>query len=228
MLTTRAGRAWLTALAVITILAVGVVLLMNSGSKGDDANRSEAAPTADAGGVQVVRDSSHRLNDLPDPKVTLVEFLDFECEGCRAAYPLVEELRNQYGDRVEFVIRYFPLSGHFNGERAARAVEAAAQQGQLEAMYRKMYETQSEWGEQRVPADDVFRGFATDLDLDMAAFDAAYNDPATLERIRVDQQDGEKLGVMGTPTFFVNGQQIVLRRAEDLRTAVEDALQNTP
>ncbi|MBX9921909.1 MULTISPECIES: DsbA family protein [Mycobacteriaceae] len=201
---------------------------MNSGSKGDDANRSEAAPTADAGGVQVVRDSSHRLNDLPDPKVTLVEFLDFECEGCRAAYPLVEELRNQYGDRVEFVIRYFPLSGHFNGERAARAVEAAAQQGQLEAMYRKMYETQSEWGEQRVPADDVFRGFATDLNLDMAAFDAAYNDPATLERIRVDQQDGEKLGVMGTPTFFVNGQQIALRRAEDLRTAVEDALQNTP
>ena len=228
MLTTRAGRAWLTALAVITILAVGVVLLMNSGGKGDDANRSEAAPTADAGGVQVVRDSSHRLNDLPDPKVTLVEFLDFECEGCRAAYPLVEELRNQYGDRVEFVIRYFPLSGHFNGERAARAVEAAAQQGQLEAMYRKMYETQSEWGEQRVPADDVFRGFATDLNLDMAAFDAAYNDPATLERIRVDQQDGEKLGVMGTPTFFVNGQQIALRRAEDLRTAVEDALQNTP
>jgi protein-disulfide isomerase len=228
LLTTRAGRAWLTALAVITILAVGVVLLMNSGSKGDDANRSEAAPTADAGGVQVVRDSSHRLNDLPDPKVTLVEFLDFECEGCRAAYPLVEELRNQYGDRVEFVIRYFPLSGHFNGERAARAVEAAAQQGQLEAMYRKMYETQSEWGEQRVPADDVFRGFATDLDLDMAAFDAAYSDPATLERIRVDQQDGEKLGVMGTPTFFVNGQQIALRRAEDLRTAVEDALQNTP
>ncbi|GAS96267.1 DSBA oxidoreductase [Mycolicibacterium canariasense] len=215
-------------MAVITILAVGVVLLMNSGSKGDDANRSEAAPTADAGGVQVVRDSSHRLNDLPDPKVTLVEFLDFECEGCRAAYPLVEELRNQYGDRVEFVIRYFPLSGHFNGERAARAVEAAAQQGQLEAMYRKMYETQSEWGEQRVPADDVFRGFATDLNLDMAAFDAAYNDPATLERIRVDQQDGEKLGVMGTPTFFVNGQQIALRRAEDLRTAVEDALQNTP
>lgn len=224
MLKTRAGRAWLTALAVITILAVGVVLLMNSGSKGDDANRSEGVPTPDAGGVQVVRDSSHRLNDLPDPKVTLVEFLDFECEGCRAAYPLVEELRNQYGDRVEFVIRYFPLSGHFNGERAARAVEAAAQQGQLEAMYRKMYETQSEWGEQRVPADDVFRGFATDLDLDMTAFDAAYNDPATLERIRVDQQDGEKLGVMGTPTFFVNGQQIALRRAEDLRAAVEDAL----
>lgn len=76
--------------------------------------------TADTGGAQVVRESRHRLNDPQNAKVTVVEFLDFECEGCRAAYPLVEELRNEYGDRVEFVMRYFPLSGHFNGERAAR------------------------------------------------------------------------------------------------------------
>ncbi|WP_082901998.1 DsbA family protein [Mycobacterium adipatum] len=224
MLKTRAGRAWLTAFAVVTIVAVAVVLLITRGDNDD--RRAAPAPsgTADTGAAQVVRDSSHRLTDPPDPEATLVEFLDFECEGCRAAYPLVEELRTEYGDRVEFVLRYFPLSGHFNGERAARAVEAAAQQGQLEAMYRKMFDTQAEWGEQRVPADDVFRGFAADLGLDMTAFEAAYNDPATLERIRVDQRDGEMLGVMGTPTFFVNGQQIALRRAEDLRAAVEDAL----
>ncbi|MCF6388792.1 DsbA family protein [Mycobacterium sp. MBM] len=224
MLKTRAGRAWLTAFAVVTIVAVAVVLLITRGDNDD--RRAAPAPsgTADTGAAQVVRDSSHRLTDPPDPEATLVEFLDFECEGCRAAYPLVEELRTEYGDRVEFVLRYFPLSGHFNGERAARAVEAAAQQGQLEAMYRKMFDTQAEWGEQRVPADDVFRGFAADLGLDMTAFEAAYNDPATLERIRVDQRDGEGLGVMGTPTFFVNGQQIALRRAEDLRAAVEDAL----
>ncbi|ANE82595.1 thioredoxin [Mycobacterium adipatum] len=214
----------MTAFAVVTIVAVAVVLLITRGDNDD--RRAAPAPsgTADTGAAQVVRDSSHRLTDPPDPEATLVEFLDFECEGCRAAYPLVEELRTEYGDRVEFVLRYFPLSGHFNGERAARAVEAAAQQGQLEAMYRKMFDTQAEWGEQRVPADDVFRGFAADLGLDMTAFEAAYNDPATLERIRVDQRDGEMLGVMGTPTFFVNGQQIALRRAEDLRAAVEDAL----
>ena len=167
MLKTRAGRAWLTAFAVVTIVAVAVVLLITRGDNDD--RRAAPAPsgTADTGAAQVVRDSSHRLTDPPDPEATLVEFLDFECEGCRAAYPLVEELRTEYGDRVEFVLRYFPLSGHFNGERAARAVEAAAQQGQLEAMYRKMFDTQAEWGEQRVPADDVFRGFAADLGLEL-------------------------------------------------------------
>lgn len=218
MLKTRAGRAWMTAFAVLVILAVGVVLLVTRG----EGDRSAQAP--DTGAVQVVRDSSHRLNAPHDARVTFVEFLDFECEGCRAAYPIVEQLRKDYGDRVEFVLRYFPLSGHFNGERAARAVEAAAQQGQLEAMYRKMFDTQAEWGEQRTPADGVFRGFAEDLGLDMAAFDAAYDDPATLERIRVDQRDGAALGVMGTPTFFVDGQQIPVQSSEDLRNAIDSAL----
>lgn len=103
---------------------------------------------------------------------------------------------------MNFVLRYFPLRSHFNAERAARAVEAAAQQGQLEAMYRKMYETQAQWGEKQIPADDVFRGFAQQLGLDMEAFDATYNDPATLERIQLDIADGTALGVQGTPTFY--------------------------
>jgi protein-disulfide isomerase len=104
-------------------------------------------------------------------------------------------------------------------------VEAAAQQGQLEAMYHKMYETQPEWGERSTPADDVFRGFAAELGLDMADFDAAYNAPATLERIRLDVNDGEALGVQGTPTFFINGDQVRLRGPDDLRNAIENALQ---
>lgn len=218
MLKTPAFRAWVTALGVLVILTVAVVLLITGG------DRDRSAQPAETGAVQVVRDSSHRLNAPPDPRATFVEFLDFECEGCRAAYPIVEQLRGEYGDRVEFVLRYFPLSGHFNGERAARAVEAAAQQGQIEAMYRKMFETQAEWGEQRTPADDVFRGFADEMGLDMPDFDRVYNDPATLERIRVDQRDGEMLGVQGTPTFFVDGQQILVQTPDDLRNAIEGAL----
>lgn len=219
MLKTRTGRALLTAMAVTVIVAVAVVLLINRDDGATD------AATGAVGPAQLVRDSSHRLNDPQDARVTFVEFLDFECEGCRAAYPIVEQLRDEYGDRVEFVLRYFPMSGHFNAERAARAVEAAAQQGQLEAIYHRMYETQAEWGEKRTPADDVFRGFASQLGLDMAAFDAAYNDPATLERIRLDQRDGEELGVQGTPTFFVDGRQILVRDPDDLRNAIEVALQ---
>ena len=210
-------RVLLTAFAVITlIVGAGVYLSVR------DKDAPAAAQSADVG--KVVRENSHRLNNVPESDVTFVEFLDFECEGCRAAFPTVEQLRSEYGDRVNFVIRYFPLPSHANAERAARAVEAAAQQGKLEPMYKKMYETQAEWGEKRTPADDVFRGFATQLGLDMAAFDAAYSDQATLERINQDVADGTALGVQGTPAFFIDGEQVRYQSPDDLRNAIEDAL----
>ena len=215
---TPLGRALLTAMVVIVVAAVGIVVLV---LRTDD--RAERLPAA-SGGVELVRPDSHRLDDPPGATVSFVEFLDFECEGCLAAYPIVEQLRADYGDRVEFVLRYFPLSGHFNAERAARAVEAAAQQGRLEAMYHKMYDTQPQWGERRTPADEVFRGFAAELGLDMARFDAAYVDPATAARVRSDFEDGLALGVQGTPTFFIDGEQIPVQRPDDLRRALDAAL----
>lgn len=127
---------------------------------------STPVPTETSGAL-VVREDSRLLNDVPDATVTFVEFLDFECEACAAVFPAIEQLRQTYGDRVSFVIRYFPLPSHFNSERAARAVEAAAQQGELEAMYTKMYQTQTEWGEQQIPKDDLFRQYAQELGLDL-------------------------------------------------------------
>lgn len=211
----------LLTLFVIAVATVGTVVFL---SVRDAGSTPDIALDGSPAG-QTVRENSHRLNSVPDSDIYFVEFLDFECEGCRALYPAIEQLRAEYGDRVNFVLRYFPLRSHFNAERAARAVEAAAQQGQLEAMYRKMYETQAQWGEQQTPADDVFRGFAQQLDLDMGAFDATYNDPATLERIQLDVDDGTALGVQGTPTFFINDERIQPRSYEDLTTALDQALE---
>ena len=210
-------------LLTIFVIAVATVATVVFLSVRDTGSTAEVALDDSTAG-QTVRDNSHRLNSVPDSDIYFVEFLDFECEGCRALYPVVEQLRAEYGDRVNFVLRYFPLRSHFNAERAARAVEAAAQQGQLEAMYKKMYETQAEWGEQQVPADDVFREFAQQLGLDMGAFDATSNDPATLERIQLDVSDGTALGVQGTPTFFINDERIQPRSYEDLTTALDQAL----
>lgn len=189
--------------------------------------RSDAEPEIEAGSSAAsvaARPDSHRLTTVPDAKATFVEFLDFECESCAAVHPAIEELRAEYGDRVEFVVRYFPMPGHFNGERAARAVEAAAQQGKFEQMYQVMFETQPQWGEKRVPMDDVFRGFAADLGLDLDAFDAAYNDPATATRIQADIADGKSLGARGTPTFFINGKMIEPTSYEDLTNEFDAAL----
>ncbi|MCH9730181.1 MAG: DsbA family protein [Actinomycetia bacterium] len=212
-------RILLTVFVVITaIVGVGVYL----SARHDDAPAAGQVQVEDVG--QLVRDNSHRLNTAPNSDVNFVEFLDFECEACRAAFPLVEQLRAEYGNRVNFIVRYFPIQSHFNAERAARAVEAAAQQGKFEQMYKKMYETQGHWGEQQTPADAIFRGFAAELGLDMVAFDTAYDDPATLDRINVDVADGVALGVRGTPTFFLDGTRVQPRSYEDMSAAVDKAL----
>lgn len=213
-LNTRISVGIAAAFAVV----VAILLVANAADSDDN------PPAAAAVDERLIRPDSHTLNVAADNKVTFVEFLDFECESCRAAYPAVEQLRKDYAGRVTFVVRYFPIPSHFNAERAARAVEAAAKQGKFEQMYQKMYETQSEWGEQRVPADAWFRGYAQELGLDLTAYDQAYADPATLERIRKDVADGEALGVSGTPTFFVNGKKLQPESVQDLIAAIDAEL----
>ncbi|MFF1819855.1 DsbA family protein [Kribbella sp. NPDC058245] len=206
------------AIAAAFILIAGVLVAVKANDK------PAASPVSEGRVDSLVRADSHKLDVAADGKATFVEFLDFECESCGAAFPVVEQLRKTYAGKVTFVVRYFPLPGHFNAERAARAVEAAAKQDKFEQMYQKMYETQAEWGEQRVPADDRFRGYAEELGLDVVAWDKDYADPATLERIKRDIADGEALGVTGTPTFFLNGEKLQPQSAQDLTASIDAAL----
>lgn len=208
---------WTVIVVVVVVFAVVVGVAVALSGRGEDA--------AAAGGTQVVRDDSRVLQAADDEgAVTFVEFLDFECEACGAAYPFVEQLREEYAGRVEFVLRYFPGTGHFNAENAAVAVEAAAQQGYLEQMYSRMYETQTEWGEGQTSEAERFRGYAQDLGLDMQAYDAAVADPATLDRVLSDRADGIDLGVQGTPTFFIDGARQDPTSYQDLADALDAAL----
>lgn len=199
-------------------LVVGLVILFNA--LGED--EGQAAGTTSS--AEVVREDSHRLSQAQDEKAVLVEFLDFECESCLAAYPLVEDLSEEYGENLTVVSRYFPLPGHPNSETAAAAVEAAAQQGKFKEMHARMYETQTEWSHTNEDRSPVFRGYAEDLALDMAAYDAAIADPATMERVNADKNDGIALNVQGTPTFFLDGRKIQPATAEEFRSLIETAI----
>ena len=215
-------------LSLVAALVAGVlvVLLVAGSSDEEPASAAEtvAAGTAAEPAVPVIRPDSHRLSTARDGKVTLVEFLDFECESCGALYPYMEELREQYDGRVTFAIRYFPLPGHFNGENAALAVEAAARQGALEPMYRLMFETQAEWGEARTSHAKTFEGYARRLGLDMARFRRDVADPSTAARVARDQDDGYDLGVEATPTLFLNGEPLPIESPEQLQAAIDGAL----
>ncbi|GIM65632.1 hypothetical protein Pve01_86360 [Planomonospora venezuelensis] len=210
------------AVAVIVILAIGGVIIASQSQQRDQTAAADvSAATADGA---IVREDSRILGEEGSSDVTFVEFLDFECEACGAAYPIVEDLRAKYAGEVTFVIRYFPLPGHFNAGRAARAVESAARQGELDAMYSKMYETQKEWGEAQDPKDDLFRSFAEEIGLDMDQYDADYASQEVDERISRDVADGESLGVTGTPTFYVDGELFQPKTVEDFSAALDEAL----
>jgi protein-disulfide isomerase len=150
---------------LVMVALAGLVVVVAATAGGDGSDTDVAAVGTDA--ERLVRPDSQRLNEA-DGDDTFVEFLDFECESCRAAHPAVEQLREEYGDRVTFVVRYMPLHG--NSEAASRAAEAAAAQGKFEEMYDLLFETQPEWGEKSSSQEEVFFGFAEQLGLDMDRF----------------------------------------------------------
>lgn len=190
--------------------------------------RSTPPPGAEGKPASVVQLNSHVLDDGGEGAVTVVEFLDFECEACGAFYPIVEDIREKFSGQITYVVRYFPLPGHTNSTNAALAAEAAAGQDRFEDMYHRLFETQAEWGESQESRADLFRGFAEQLGLDMAAYDAAIADPETLARVEMDLNEGQALGVSSTPTFFVDGEPLELQRWDDLEDAITQALSTAP
>lgn len=160
-----------------------------------------------------------------DGKVTVVEYLDLECPSCRAAFPGVERLKTEYGERVTFDVRHFPIPSHRNAELAAVAVEAAGAQGKRDDMFRMMFDAQQEWGGQQTSQRAVFVGFAQQLGLDQAAFEKALDDPALRERVLAQRTEGSKAGVTGTPTFFINGTKFTGAPSYDkLKAAIDEEL----
>lgn len=202
-----------TAIVVVVLVVSGIIWW----------NLSRPAPV-DAGPPQLVRDNSQILDDGGAGSVTVVEFLDFECEACGAAYPYVEDLRAQYKGDITYVVRYFPLPGHFNSKNAALAAEAASMQGKFEDMYHALFASQAQWGEAQESRADVFRTLAEDIGLDMTAYDQDVAAPATLERVEFDLAEGRSLGVSSTPTFFVNDELLELSSWSDLTGAIDAEL----
>lgn len=209
----------LTGLMIIAVIAFIVASIVQAPSP-------EAAPVTNevTKSESVLQPNTHILDDAGEGAATLVEFLDFECEACGAFYPVVEELREDFEGEVTFAFLYFPLPGHVNSTTAALAVEAAAQQGKLEEMYARMFETQAEWGESQESKADLFRQYAEELGLDLLEYDMAVAAPETLERVKADFEAGVALGVQSTPTFFLNERPVQLASFDDLRAAIEAEL----
>lgn len=154
------------------------------------------------------------------PRVTLVEYGDFECPNCKQAAPAVALLLKRHEGRLRLVYRHFPLEEvHPHALQAALAAEAAAGQGKFWPMHDLLFENQRHLELPRL------RGYAAQLELDMARFDAEMGDTVYLQRVREEMAGGRASGVRATPTFFVNGAlRDVSFGLQHLAEAVEQAL----
>lgn len=221
-----------TAFAFVLFLPVLVLAAAcGDGSDQQPSGLPESSSTATSAAGQgttpaeqerLIRDDSPVLGRMDAP-VTMVEFLDPECESCRAAFPVIKELLDEYPDELRLVVRYFPLHG--NSVLAAQATEAAGEQGKYAEMQAILFERQPEWGEKQDSQEDLFIKYAGELGLNIDKFTAALDNPDYREKVDRDRADGIALGVTGTPTFFVNGQWVSQPSYNALKAAIDQALE---
>jgi len=146
-------------------------------------------------------DVTARDHRLGSGSRTLIEYGDFECDDCGAAFPILQRVQRLMGDEACFVFRHFPLASHPHAMAAAEAAEAAAAQGRFWEMHGLLYDRQTALER----ADLV--GYARELELDVARFERDLDGHVHLARIREDIESAKILGVRGTPALFVNGVQ---------------------
>ena len=170
--------------------------------------RTASIPTAEESLAALALVADDHKKGAEAGKVVLVEYLDFECEACGAFYPVVKQLEKEFGDRVTFVARYFPLQGHKNGMTAALAAEAAGRQGKFWEMHDLMYERQKDWGEKQVATPQVFEAYAEELGLNMEQFKTDVASASVKERVERNLNQAIELKLEGTPSFFLQGKKI--------------------
>ena len=153
--------------------------------------------------------------------ITLVEYGDYECPACSAAYPIVKAVQKHFGEKLRVVFRNFPLTKlHPQAESAAEVAEFAAAHARFWEMHDGLYENQDELG---LP---LYLALAESLDLRAADLTEALEKHSFRPKVRADFSGGLKSGVNGTPTFYINGKRHDGSfELEDLVGAIDAALQ---
>lgn len=221
-------------IAALLILGAGIGLYLYRGTPAaapKTVNSNTSAPVVPA--EVLIRPDSASLGPA-EAGVTIVEFLDPECESCAAFAPTVKKVVGSYDGKVRLVVRYMPL--HPNSMVAANLIEAAGEQGKYWQMFDLLLEKQPEWGTRHGPATTtqqpdaaaLFQKYAMQLGLDLAKVEAALKENKFKTKIERDRADGTTAGVKQTPTLFVNGRRLARLNEGDLRMLVEKGLTDAP
>jgi len=178
------------------------------------AGKGEKEALADAEASRFAHPPEHKLLEDPieiptagapetgpnDAPITLVEFSDFQCPYCTLATPQLQLVLKAYPTQVRLFFKQFPLDMHSQAALAAAAAVAAQKQGKFWPMHDALFASHGDLSRPTILA------IASAIGLDMKRFEADLNSPEVRKAVARDQEDGSNVGVMSTPTLFIDGQ----------------------
>lgn len=196
-------------IGIIIVVVIGGSIVL-SGSVGERNNEG------------VVTGMTHSKGNK-DASVVLVEYSDFQCPACAAFQPVLSDALERFGDSLNFEYKHFPLPIHSFAEQAARAAEAAGQQGKFFEFHDKVFAEQAAWSKSVNPSVFFVR-YATELGLDVDQFTRQMKSSALRDEVSKDRADGTALKITGTPTFFLNGEKMDIKTYDDFITQIAAAI----
>jgi protein-disulfide isomerase len=150
-----------------------------------------------------VASAGHPSRGAASAPITIIEFSDFQCPFCRAAEGSLKQVQQKYGDQIKLVYMDFPLGFHPHAMDAARAARCAADQDKFWPFHDAIFLDQKKLD------PDNLKQTAAKIGLDSNKFNSCFSTAKHDAGIRKDMAEGDSLGVTGTPTFFINGRELV-------------------
>ena len=190
--------------------------LLDSAQAGIPAGKYLTLPSVDE------RDIKFGSDEAP---VRIVEFTDFQCPFCKSFHETLRNTVKQYGDKVQYVFKNYPLPIHANAESAALAGECAHEQGKFSDYADILFGKQGEWEKLKDPLQK-FREYAKTLKLDAKLFGNCLDDKKYADRVKTNMDEGKSFNIGGTLGTFVNGTFLnAAVPASDVRSAIDAALE---
>ncbi len=170
---------------------------------------------------EIIGNNAHRKGP-ESAKLTIVEFSDFECPYCAQYSPILSSLQAQYPNDLAIVYRNFPLPMHAGAVPAARAAEAANNQGKFWEYHDELFANQPNF------TQSDLESYAQTLGLNIDQFKADFNSSDVINKVQEDADYARKLGISGTPTFYAvydgKVEKISLQQYSDLESKVKSVL----
>jgi protein-disulfide isomerase len=207
---------------VLGSLLALIILFMGSAFfyKSSETKKEEVAVSSRADSL--IAEHSIKLGENKK-NISIVEFLDPECESCALFHPIIRKLYKEYHEDIQIVTRY--LANHKNSKFAIKILEASREQGKYEEVLDVMFEKQHLWAMHNNEKPELLWDFLAVIpQLDIEKLKKDSSNPNIDKLIDIDKSDATNLGVKGTPTIFVNSKRLTVLSQKDLFDLVESEI----